>query len=341
MAGWNISEVLGTLRNCQNPEEFDEAAKTLQRQVDSFEAYDKVTYWCYLAAVKLDKRKDAEGALELLNRALRIPLISTEQKVEVLARMAANRIVIGQYTKGLQLHRQALELCESNCPESMHTIMGVYLKQESFESECADVSQTLSFIYEAEGDIDQAVKQEKKALAFYNAEGAKSAHLKKFSEWRLAILKNTLPNTSNADAAEFEEKNNALKELFEFYPLEAVQESISELSNEKDEVLRKLRKTYLKYHRLNKPEMRGKLEKLKQLITELNTAAELPLIMRGEAAKLKEDDHPNIPPLPLNGQTTAPRVSFNDAPSSYRKPIIQSTTSRMVSLANQQSDRDW
>ena len=87
--------------------------------------------------------------------------------------------------------------------------------------------------------------------------------------------------------------------------------------------------------------MRGKLEKLKQLITELNTAAELPLIMRGEAAKLKEDDHPNIPPLPLNGQTTAPRVSFNDAPSSYRKPIIQSTTSRMVSLANQQSDRDW
>lgn len=48
----------------------------------------------------------------------------------------------------------------------------------------------------------------------------------RFSEWRLALLRDVAtPKLSRADENEFINRNNALKKLFEFFPLAAAERS--------------------------------------------------------------------------------------------------------------------
>lgn len=84
-----------------------------------------------IAALQLGKWNNAEKGMEILEQALKIPGITTQQKIEVLARMTANRFAVGQYSEGLLKHNEAVELCETY-PEAIHIIMGVYLKSQGF-----------------------------------------------------------------------------------------------------------------------------------------------------------------------------------------------------------------
>lgn len=88
----------------------------------------------------------------------------------------------------------------------------------------------LSLIYEVNRQTDQAIKYEKKALASFSCEGANSASTKRFSEWRLATLRNSsLTMLSLTETREFARKNEALKRLVKFYPVEAAERGPSEL----------------------------------------------------------------------------------------------------------------